>query len=110
MAEKKMDSDNGSEDAALRLTNLLYDTPEERMAELTHISARSALPLSMMETLRPDIVFDPNREIPLSKIWLQNYYRLLRSVGGQHLVRGTMLAEKEGADKEDDGGKDPFDL
>lgn len=90
------------EQARLKLINMLYDTPDERMSELTVIPRRQVLALSMMSALGKAL--DPERKTPLDELWLKEYYKLMRSVGGQHLIRATALAESQmGAEEEEEG-------
>lgn len=105
--EKEKEKESGDivedkEKARLKLINMLYDTPEERMPELTVIPRRQVLALSMMSTFGKAL--DPERKTPLDELWLKEYYKLMRSVGGQHLIRATALAESQmGAEEEEEG-------
>lgn len=93
------DNGNRDSDAALKLVTTIADTPENKMSELTNIPKSMAFRLPMMETFEK--IADPYRTVPLRKIWRMSFYKHQRSVGAQHLIRLTMLAENEMTDEDE---------
>ena len=98
-------STTSSKDAALlKLVNLLFDTPDNLMPQLTRLSRREVLPLSLQ--MMKESVFSPDRiirneeghiigRIPLTRIWRLAYMKLLRSVEGKHFMLGAGLAHEQ---------------
>lgn len=83
-------------EAALKLVNILYETPEELLAELSEIPRNAVLPLSIIQM--KEELLDPNRDKmarPISKCWRMNYYRLMRGVGRAHFMTGTSIAKEQ---------------
>ena len=103
-----MESDNGHSDkiaARLKLVNQIYDTPEASMSQLTVIPRRLALSLSMMETFEYDAKMQSDKDVApklLSEVWRISYYKHMRSVEGEHLMRATALAESQMASEEEE--------
>jgi hypothetical protein len=83
-------------DALLRMVNLMYDTDDKHLPELTRIPINAVRPHAlgmMLESLMDEDV--QSGKVPLSRILRNNYFRLMRSVGGVHLGRGVRLAEEQ---------------
>ena len=101
-------ADEDKEQAKLRLINIIGDTSDARMPELTVIPRMQVLPLSL--EMMWNEAMDPKREPgTLFKIWIDKYLRLMRSVGGQHLIRLSMLAESELAEEEENNKLDSWE-
>lgn len=82
--------------AKLKLVNLSFDTPEDRLSELTVIPQN--LVFRLVHEICLEAAADPKRDIlliPLSRIRRIAFFKLMRSVRGQHLIRASMLAENE---------------
>jgi len=92
-------SNNGKsnkDEALLKLVNILYDTPEDKLAQLTKIPQRAVLPLSIMITQLA--AQDPNRDIiknPLPQIWMNAYFKLQRSVDKWFFLHGVGIAHEQ---------------
>ena len=102
-----MEGDNGHSDkiaARLKLVNQIYDTPEGSMSQLTVIPRRLALSLSMMEAFEYDAKMQSGEvdQKLLSEVWRISYYKHMRSVEGEHLMRATALAESQMASEEEE--------
>jgi hypothetical protein len=84
--------------AILKLVNILYDTPDEKLSELTEIPRKAVLPLSVQ--IMREAALDPKRiaaGIPLSYVWRTAYFKLMRSVGRKHFMIGSTLASEQAA-------------
>lgn len=94
---------DGAGEAKLKLTNIVFDTTDERMPELTNIplsAARNYARSMMLEHMNdPDV---RSGKVKLSAILRTSYFRLLRSVGGVQLMRGTRLASEQTANEGED--------
>lgn len=100
-----MEKNTRNTDAALlRMVNLMYDTDDKHLPELTRIPIQAARPHALGMML--ECLFDEdiqNGSVPLSKKLRLNYFRLMRSVGGIHLGRGVRLAEEQAAAETEKG-------
>lgn len=97
-------------EALLKLVNVLYDTDENKLPQLTRIERRAVLPLSIM-MMKNDIL-DKKRidgKIPLSKCWLKHYFQLQRSVDRWYFMVGAGLAHEQAA-AEVEKAEEEFDL
>lgn len=82
--------------AKLLIASLAYDTPDNRLPELSRI------PLTMVDPLVTDITLDAllDDEVlagtkSLGEVELLSYLKLMRSVGGEHLKKARETAEEE---------------
>lgn len=85
-----------SADAILRMINLMYDTDDKHLPELTRIPINAVRPHAygmMLEALFDEDV--QSGKVPLSRVLRLAQFRLMRSVGGVHLGRGVRLAEEQ---------------
>ncbi len=114
MAKRKIESEdeegqgheaNSIADSLGKLTALGFDTPDNRLAELTNIALAQVLPSAMSNTI--DTVFDPNRKISLRKQFHNDYYRARRSKGGDHMNKLVALAQEEIATIQDEAEEPP---
>jgi len=107
--EKEEEKRNGEEQASIgKMIDVVFNPTEERLPEMTVIPRGLVLSMSMMMTY--DHVLDPKRTKTLSSIWLNNFFRLQRSVGGTLKNQGVALAmEQIGAEQEEED-KDIEDL
>lgn len=83
-------------EAALRLVNLTYNTDDEHLPELTRVPIQAVRPHAlgmMLESIFDDDI--QSGEVPLSRKLRNYYFRLMRSVHGEHLARGTQIAENQ---------------
>jgi hypothetical protein len=81
-------------EALLQMINHSYNTPDDRMSEMTRIPIQAARPLAYAEGL--DSVLHRKKDgKSLSERIRLNYYHLMRSVGGVHLGRSIRLAEDQ---------------
>ena len=87
---------SASHQAKLLIASLAYDTPRERMAELTRI------PLTLVDPLVTDTLLDSllspdvqSGELSIGEVERNVYYQLMRSVGGEHLKKARETAEEE---------------
>lgn len=92
--------------AKVQLVELLFNTPNDRMMELTEIPRGQAMDLSMTMTMSE--VANPDRREPLVRIWAGNYFKIMRSVGRRHLMEGIALAQEQEAEEEEGGRWDDF--
>ena len=95
-----MEDKSASHQAKLLIASLAYDTPRERMAELTRI------PLTLVDHLVTDTVLDAlldervlSGELSIGDVERNVYYQLMRSVGGEHLKKARETAEEEKTDE-----------
>ena len=86
--------------AKLLIASLAYDTPDERLPELTRI------PLTLVDPLVTDTVLDAlldervlSDEVSIGEVERNIYYKLMRSVGGEHLKKARETAEEEKTDE-----------
>jgi len=93
--------------AKLLIASLAYDTPDNRLAELSRI------PLTMVDPLVTDMTLDAllDEEVlegrkSLGEIETLTYLKLMRSVGGEHLKKARETAEEEKASEGDQSGKE----
>ena len=90
--------DNGTSVALLRMVNFMYDTDDVHLPELTRIPIQAARPLAYAMGLDSLIHRKKDNDgKTLSENIRNNYFRLMRSVGGVHLGRGVRLAEEQAA-------------
>ena len=90
--------DNGTSAALLRMVNFMYDTDDVHLPELTRIPIQAARPLAYAMGLDSLIHRKKDNDgKTLSENIRNNYFRLMRSVGGVHLGRGVRLAEEQAA-------------
>jgi len=94
--------------AVQKIADALFNTPKDRMAELTLIPRRQVLSLSMMEAF--EHMFDVGRKKPLRQIWRESYYSHMRSVGQSHLNRAAMLAETQMTSEETPEEFEPMEI
>lgn len=80
------------ESARLKMLEHVYDTPDERLPELTYLARHECADFasSMMfdEMLKDDYVIGT-----AYKIWRKYFFQLRRSVNARHLGKGYGLAE-----------------
>lgn len=84
---------NTNAEAQLRLINLVYDTDDKHLPELTRIPIQAARPHALAMGL--ESLLEDDGTIPLSRVIRNYYFRLNRSVGGVQLMRGSRLAEQQ---------------
>ena len=91
--------------AKLLIASLAYDTPPERMAELSRI------PLTMVDPMVTDMTLDALLDEKvlagtksLGEVETLAYLQLMRSVGGEHLRKARETAEEEKASEGDQSG------
>jgi hypothetical protein len=79
--------------ASVKLVNVMYLTPEDRMSELTIIPRRLVMRFACMvcKIAAIDGGRDPITQ-PIARIFMLAVYRLMRSVDGFHLARAGELA------------------
>jgi len=111
MDERLTDIEDNSakHQAKLLIASLAYDTPRQRMAELTRI------PLTVVDPLVTDTMLDSllspevqSGELSIGDVERNVYYQLMRSVGGEHLRKARETAEEEKA--EEKAGASELDL
>lgn len=114
--EEKISQDGHDEKAALELVQLLFNTPEDKLPELTNIPLNQVLPLSMMAAVEQGIKaiadkLDGKNEPPklLSEIWRKSYAQYRRSIRGEHKMALATLTQEEMALKEEEG-EEPEEL
>ena len=99
--EEKENSNGGKEASIGKMIDVVFNPTEEHLPEMTVIPRGLVLSMSMMMTY--DHVLDPKRTKTLSSIWLTNFFRLQRSVGGTLKNQGVALAmEQIGAEQEEE--------
>lgn len=99
--------------AITRGIDLLFDTPPERMKELTQIGKRQSLSMSMMRTFDDLESFLSDAmegrtppDLSMSSEWLNYYEQYQRSVGGSHRrMLGEITMEQIGTEDDDDDGE-----
>ena len=91
--------------AKLLIASLAYDTPDNRLPELSRI------PLTMVDPLVTDMTLDAllDEDVlegrkSLGEIETLTYLKLMRSVGGEHLKKARETAEEEKAGEGDQSG------
>lgn len=103
---EEAESKGMSKAALLRMVNLLYDTDDKHLSELTRIPLGAVEPLALGTML--DALSDPkvrSGEVSLVQVLYNAYYRLMRSVGGLHLSKGVTLAEEQAAGEAERGAE-----
>ena len=106
MVEDVEISQNGGkkDEAYLKLVNLLFDTEDDKLAQLTMLSKRDVFPLSIQMTIeaidnpnRWETLPDGTRHVikPLSMVWRTAYFKLLRSVNRWSFMLATGLAHEQ---------------
>lgn len=97
----------GMSEAALRLVNLMYDTDNQHLPELTRIPLNSVRPHALGMTLESILDEDvQSGKVPLSRILRNNYFRLMRSVNGKHLGNGIGLASDQSREEQEQENED----
>lgn len=90
--------DTGTSAALLRMVNFMYDTDDVHLPELTRIPIQAARPLAYAMGLDSLLHRKTQKDgKSLNENIRNNYFRLMRSVGGVHLGRGVRLAEEQAA-------------
>lgn len=91
--------------AKLLIASLAYDTPDERMPELSRI------PLTMVDALVTDMTLDAllrddvlEGTKSLGEVETLFYFKVMRSVGGEHLKEARETAKEEKAGEGDQLG------
>ena len=91
--------------AKLLMVSLAYDTPDERLPELSRI------PLTMVDPMVTDMTLDALLDTDvlegrksLGQVETKAYLQLMRSVGGEHLRKARETAEEEKAGEGDQLG------
>jgi len=91
--------------AKLLIASLAYDTPDNRLPELSRI------PLTMVDPLVTDMALDAllDEDVlegrkSLGEVETKAYLQLMRSVGGEHLKKARETAEEERAGEGDQLG------
>lgn len=107
---RERQSDIGA--ANLKLTNMVYDTPNDRLLELTIIPARA--PRLLANEIALENIFNPDVQkgkIPLSAIYRNALLRANRSVNGIGIMRANVLARDQlKSSQEDMSGLEQVDL
>ena len=107
MADEMGDTEPQKTDSAgqalLKLVNVLYDTDENKLPQLTRLTRREVFPMSLQ--MMKEQVFNKDRikvnddgtitTIPLTKIWRNGYMQLLRSVDKWYFMLGAGLAHEQ---------------
>ena len=86
--------------AMLKMVNLLYETPDALLSELTEIPRNAVIPLSIIHM--KERLLDPTRDKmkePISQVWRNAYFRLQRGLGRAHLLSGAIMAKEQIANK-----------
>lgn len=99
-----------SEKARVILVNHLTNTPRNRMAETTVIPRRMVAALAISKTFAELVPGEDNKKNGNESFilnWMQNYFQLMRSVGGSHKRDLVMLAENQMAEEEE--AENPYD-
>ena len=96
------------EDSLGKLTALGFETPDNRMLELSNIALAQVLPGAMSCTL--DTVFNPNRKVSLRQQFMLDYLRARRSKGGDHMNKLVALAQEEIATIQDESEEEPRNM
>ena len=95
-----MSKDN-EQSSSLKMIDVVFNPSDERLPEMTVIPRGLVLSMSMMMTY--DEALKPGRTQTLSSIWLKNFFKLQRSVGGTLKNQGVALAmEQIGAEQEEE--------
>lgn len=97
-------------EAQLKLVNIVFDTPEDKLPELTFILKGTVFPLSIMMMREKAInrPIDKSTGLPMSlaKIWRLAYMQLMRSIGRHQVDAGVKLAEVQQPEKEEGTGEE----
>ncbi|KKN39297.1 hypothetical protein LCGC14_0744900 [marine sediment metagenome] len=112
MTDKNRDKEGREEDREenrLIFAQAAYNTPPERMAEMTILSRKEVSLFAVQEMF--DAILEEDREPgSLNKLFRESLYRHRRSLDGEHLVGARQLAEVQLAgeyeDDEEDYGKE----
>lgn len=87
---------NASGEAQLRLTNLYFDTPDDRILEFSDIPPGAPRKIANEVTLEhlfhPDV---QSGKLPLSAVWRHTYLRARRSVHGVLGMRAAGIARDQ---------------
>jgi len=92
---KQKNNGVGVGEALLKLVNLLYDTDDTKLAELSWLDHREVFPMSIQMT--KEEALKEERTIPLTKVWRTAYLRLKRSVQMKAFMVGAGLAHEQAA-------------
>jgi len=97
-----MAEENDRDQAAVRLIELAYNTPDDKLSQLTKLRPREIIPLATMEMFgklaKAKVIEDEH--LDLFDEWRIAYYKHKRSEDGAHLDNINKLAENEMADDE----------
>lgn len=89
--------------AATELVRLGFNTPDDKMSQMTRLSARMAHLLSFSETM--DYAALPGRKAgTLSKYWRESYYKHQRAVAGETFDKLVQLAHTQLGIAKDESG------
>jgi len=91
--KEKADGNGQAGEALLKLVNVLWDTNEEKLPELSRLERREVFPMSIQMMKEQALV--EGRKEPLSKIWRTAYLRLKRSVDMRAFMIGAGLAHEQ---------------
>lgn len=103
-------NDDQSVKASKHLLDLIFDTPADKIKELTYLPKGTPVVLARqmaMHHLFDDTVHRRDEEgnivryVPVDELAVQYYLQLCRSVGGEHIKRGTELASMFLANEEE---------
>jgi len=99
--EEEVKNGDGEQPSVGKMIDVVFNPSEEHLPEMTVIPRGLVLPMSMM--MMYDHVLEPGRKKTLSSIWLTNFFKLQRSVGGTLKNQGVALAmEQIGAEQEEE--------
>ena len=85
-----------SNEALLKLVNILGDTDYTKLTQLTKIGAREVFPLSVQITMEQiDSAERIKNKIPLSRVWREAYFQLKRSVDRWYFMILAGLAHEQ---------------
>ena len=105
--EERIESASMDGRAKLRMVELLYNTADDHILELSSISGLQVRPIAIVETL--EHIGDPDvrsGKTSLAQIYVRKILRARRSVEAKHLMRGNLLAvEQVGAETEEEKGE-----
>jgi len=102
---------NASGEAQLRLTNLTFDTPDQKILEFTDIPPGAPRKIANEVTL--EMLFHPDVQsgkVPLTAIWRVTYLRARRSVRGIQWMRAAGLARDQVQAEGEEDNIDRFKL
>jgi len=105
--DQDVDTDAWSDQdkAAVLLSKYMFDTPDNKLSQMTETPRRMVVPMSLVEAVNTYIAESSKRKpILLSELWMHAFDKRMRSIDGKHLMRGMAMsqveAEKEEADRE----------